>query len=68
MHDYRPSEAIVSGCGASPILQLAEHALDHVSALIGGTVEGYGVRLEVVEGMAAPIFLCFSHRRRLSAS
>jgi hypothetical protein len=26
------------------------------------------VRLEAVEGMAALIFQCFSHRRRLSAS
>jgi hypothetical protein len=25
---------------------------------------GYGERLEAVEGMAALIFLCFSHRRR----
>jgi hypothetical protein len=61
------SEAVVSGCDASPILQLAEHAFDDVSALIGGAIERDGVRLEAVEGMAALIFLCFSHRRRLSA-
>jgi hypothetical protein len=56
-------ETVVSGCDASPILQLAEQACDDVSALIGG-----GERLEAVEGMAALIFLCLSHRRRLSAS
>jgi hypothetical protein len=47
------SESVVSSCDASPILQLAEHAFDDVSALIGGAIEGYGVRLEAMEGMAA---------------
>ena len=62
------SESVISGRDASPILQLADHAFDDVSTLIGGAIEGYGVRLEAVEGMAALIFLCFSQRRRLSAS
>ena len=34
------SESVVSSCDASPILQLAEHAFDDVSALIGGAIEG----------------------------
>src|SRR3974377_1439995 len=33
------SEAVVSGCDASPILELAEQAFDDVSALIGGAIE-----------------------------
>jgi len=33
------SEAVVSGRDASPILQLAEHAFDDISALIGGAIE-----------------------------
>jgi len=33
------SEAVVSGCDAPPILQLAEHAFNDVSALIGGAIE-----------------------------
>jgi hypothetical protein len=33
------SEAVVSGCDASPILQPAKHAFDDVSALIGGTIK-----------------------------
>ena len=62
------SEAVVSGCDAPPVLQLAEQVFDDVSALIGRRSSGYGVRLEAVEGIAALIFLCFSHRRKLSAS
>jgi hypothetical protein len=31
-------ELLVSGCDVSPILQLGEHALDDVSALLGGVI------------------------------
>jgi hypothetical protein len=34
------SEAVVSGCDASPILQPTEQAFDDVAALIGGPIEG----------------------------
>ena len=32
------SEAVVSGCDASPILRLGEHAFDDVSVLLGGVI------------------------------
>jgi hypothetical protein len=32
--------AIISGCDASPVLQLAEHALDDIAAPIDSLIEG----------------------------
>ena len=52
--------AIISGCDASPVFQLAEHALDDIAAPIDRLIEGYGVRRVAVDGMTALIF------RRLS--
>jgi hypothetical protein len=61
------SDAVVSRCDASPVLQLAEHAFDDVSALIGGAIKWvWGPPSG--RGETAPIFLCVSHRRRLLAS
>jgi hypothetical protein len=52
---------MVSGCDASPVLQLAEQAFDDKAA------RSDGVRREAVEGMAVVIVLCCRRRRRLLA-
>ena len=51
--------AIISGCDASPVFQLAEHALDDIAAPIDLLIERvWGA--SGVDGMTALIFRRFS--------
>jgi len=34
--------AVISGCDASPVLELAEHAFDEISAFVGPAVQRIG--------------------------
>ena len=34
--------AVISGCDASPVLELAEHSFDEISAFVGLAVQGIG--------------------------
>jgi hypothetical protein len=60
--------AVISCGDASPVLKLAKHAFDEVSAFVGLAIQRRGVRREAVEGTTVLTFLCLSHLRRLSAS